>query len=175
MTYPYNSIDDEVEVGEDDNEGEEDAEEEEEETPPPSPRKKYVNTACYICRSLIFHMHPDTRPSLSDVTRLLKNEDTKKRTSYTTTLQHLYWPIEQIDDASKLRHWDYDFVSEESKDDGVSYIQNAMLASTLTSFARTPSAPRTLVKSPNNPFVVQSPTTPTPSRSIFEYVSKLFN
>ena len=175
MTYPYNSIDDEVEEDEDENEGEEDAEEEEEETPPPSPRKKYVNMTCYLCRSLIFHMHPDPRPRLSDVTRLLKNEDTKKRTSYTTTLQHLYWPMEQIDDASKLRHWDYDFISEESKDDGVSYIQNAMLASTLTSFARTPSAPRTLVKSPNNPFVVQSPTTPTPSRSIFEYVSKLFN
>ena len=89
MTYPYNSIDDKVEEDEDDNEGEEDAKEEEEETPPP-PRKKYVNMTCYLYRSLIFHMHPDPRPRLSDVTRLLKNEDTKKRTSYTTTLQHLY-------------------------------------------------------------------------------------
>ena len=86
----HSSIDDEVEEDEDENEGEEDAEEEEEETPPPSPRKKYVNMTCYLCRSLIFHMHPDPRPRLSDVTRLLKNEDTKKRTSYTTTLQHLY-------------------------------------------------------------------------------------
>ena len=65
MTYPYNSIDDEVEEDEDDNEGEEDAEEEEEETPPPSLCKKYVNLTWYLCQYLIFHTHPDPRPSLS--------------------------------------------------------------------------------------------------------------
>ena len=36
--------------------------------------------------------------------------------------------------------------------------------------SRTPSTPKSFAKSPNNPFVVKSPDTPTPTKSIFEYV-----
>ena len=51
------------------------------------------------------------------------------------------------------------------------FVVHAMLA-VLTSLQHSPSTPKGLIKSPNNPFD-KSPSTPTPRRSMFEYVCYL--